>query len=353
MCINPHVLRNGETVACRECWQCRENRINDWAGRCIAESKTALATYAVTLTYGENKVGEKMHERAAVLTYSDVQKYFKLLRSKGHKFKYFAVGEYGSKKGRAHWHLIMFCYRDTPEVELGKRFHEPNWPHGFSFWEKVTADEVSAVKYVCKYVQKDLNDALRQGHLAMSKKPPIGSNYFAGLAQRHVDAGISPRDLFYSFAGVKNSRGDKTVFMLPKQGRSAEMYIREFVERWQKQRPGTHWPQSDLVDWFQDKWVREAGEIQPRLDREWWRVPPPRSETPDGVNPFYDESLCMYVCEKDGHTLYWSPTGEWHPDNKTVMAWQRKDGMDQDAIRRRAAEIYSFMRQLRSGPAPD
>jgi hypothetical protein len=353
MCINPNLLPSGETVACRKCWQCRENRINDWAGRCIAESKTALATYAITLTYGENTQGDVIHERTAVLTYSDVQKYLKLLRFNGFRFKYFAVGEYGSKKGRAHWHLIVFFKGEVPEHEHGKRFHEKHWPHGFSFWEKVNQERISAVRYICKYVHKDLDDALRQGHLAMSKKPPIGSEYFAGLAQRHVEAGLSPADLSYSFAGVVNPQGEKIKFMLPRHSRSADTYILEFVTRWEKQRPGQFWPHSDIVEHFEDKWVREAQGSAVVLERAWWRKAPPNKTLPKGCSkPFFDKELRMYVFKNPaGDQFYWFPTGEWNPQNKTVMSWQRKDGLQAEAIKRRAAEIHTFMGQLRSQAA--
>ncbi len=52
MCIAPIKLDDGTEVGCRECWQCRKRRVNDYVGRCIAESKFAKKTYAVTLTYG-------------------------------------------------------------------------------------------------------------------------------------------------------------------------------------------------------------------------------------------------------------------------------------------------------------
>ena len=128
MCISPNTLSDGTQVACRNCWQCRADRINDWVGRCIAESKTAVASHAITLTYGrvhlstENDAyGDAEHPRAAVLTYSDVQKYFKLLRRHGYPLRYFAVGEYGSLKGRAHWHIIAFWQDKAPPHELNTR----------------------------------------------------------------------------------------------------------------------------------------------------------------------------------------------------------------------------------------
>ena len=83
----------------------------DWQGRCIAEAATAKAAFAVTLTYGRDAMGEKLHERAVVMTYSDVQRYLKLLRRHRYTVRYFCAGEFGSEKGRVHWHIILFFWR--------------------------------------------------------------------------------------------------------------------------------------------------------------------------------------------------------------------------------------------------
>ena len=80
MCKAPLVLDDGTEVACRYCSQCVDRKITDWVGRNIAESKSAVKTFAVTLTYGRDRRGDVDHVRAFLLTYSDVQKYLKLLR---------------------------------------------------------------------------------------------------------------------------------------------------------------------------------------------------------------------------------------------------------------------------------
>lgn len=89
MCQSPNKLADGTQVACHECWQCINAQVDDWCGRCIAENRTAVASHAVTLTYGRDisadsvTYGDAEHERAAVLTYSDVQKWLKLFRRHG------------------------------------------------------------------------------------------------------------------------------------------------------------------------------------------------------------------------------------------------------------------------------
>ncbi len=268
MCVTPNQLSDGTLVGCRECWQCQERRILDWTGRCIAESKTSTACHSITLTYGRGQSGKNAgkvsHERAHVLTYSDVQKYFKRLRKDGYACSYFVVGEYGGTKGRSHWHAIIFWHGAVPEhMVRTAKYMQPHWHAGFSFWDDVGP---ASVRYVCKYVQKDLNDAEAQGHLSMSKKPPLGSRYFAQRAQKFVDAGLAPQDLFYTFPEAVDREGKKLKFMLG--GRSAELFLEEYIRRWRGYPArgfhgppcpvrGWHYPASALVEDFEDKTVRD------------------------------------------------------------------------------------------------
>lgn len=249
MCISPLILEDGTQTACHNCWQCIERKVDDWVGRNIAESKTAMRSFAITLTYGRNRVGDVDHERAVILTYSDVQKYFKLLRRHGYPMRYLVTGEYGSAKGRAHWHVMIWWLDRVPEHVLDKRFDEAHWPHGVSFW---TRPSFQAIRYNLKYIQKDIGEAERQGHLAMSKKPPIGSAYFERLAEQYVKQGLAPQDLVYTFPEAKMRsplsprRGELLRFMLG--GRSAELFMEHYVRTWAKVYPGAQLPNSELVE---------------------------------------------------------------------------------------------------------
>jgi len=246
MCISPTNLPNGQLVACRKCWQCEERIIDDWVGRCIAEKKSSRKAHSVTLTYGRDENGSPDHLRAAVLTYSDVQTYIKLLRKHGYPCRYFAVGEYGSKKQRTHWHLLIFWQENHPPLEkLGARIIEEHWPHGKSFYENVYPE---TIRYVCKYILKD--KGTYQSHLAMSKKPPLGHDHFMKLAARYVKQGIAPQNLAYSFGDVIK-HGRKKKFMM--SGKTATNFLREFVALWKKHRPDQHIPESELVEDYIDR----------------------------------------------------------------------------------------------------
>lgn len=287
MCVKLSLLPNGSEVNCRKCWQCREQKVDDWVGRCLAESKTSTACHSITLTYGEDETGEKDHLRAAILTYSDLQRMFKHLRVDGYKFKYFAVGEYGSMKGRAHWHLMIFWAGKVPPHELStvteKRFHNKYWPHGFQHWEKPTA---KSIRYVCKYIQKDMGKDERQGHLAMSKKPPLGNEYFHKLAGKYVAQGLAPQDLFYSFPEVKDKNGKPKRFYMT--GVTATNYLEAFCVQWAASGQGFT-PNSPVVDEYEQS---REGPYLGDLDIKWnerpeaVEPPPPIWKT---INDYWDE----------------------------------------------------------------
>ena len=97
--------------------------------------------------------GDGDHIRAAVLTYSDVQKYFKRLRKTVGKFKYLVAGEYGEEKGRAHWHAILFTDKPIEHIEFDKNIMEKHWGHGWSYYRRFRAEHGY---YCCKYVFKNI-----------------------------------------------------------------------------------------------------------------------------------------------------------------------------------------------------
>lgn len=267
MCVQTATLRDGTIINCRKCWQCRERKVDDWVGRCVAESKIAASSHSITLTYGQSESGSVDHLRAAILTYSDVQRMFWHLRADGYKFKYFAVGEYGSMKGRSHWHLVMFWEGEAPPHELSttsaKRFHNKYWPHGFQHWEKPNA---KSIRYVCKYLQKDIGKDERQGHLAMSKKPPLGHEYFQRLALKYVDQGLAPQTLEYKFNEIRNADRSPKKFIM--SGVTAQNFLRKYVDEWDRKHGWKTMPNSELVEEYLDA---EAAKL-PRLSLELERM---------------------------------------------------------------------------------
>lgn len=252
MCRSPIILPNGCEVACRGCDRCRYNRVKDWVGRCIAESKTAVATHAITFTYGRDSAGRERHERTAVLTYSDMQDYFKRLRYHGYPVRYFITGEYGKTKGRAHWHGILFFQEKVPPHVLHENFNDDLWPHGHQHWDTAST---RAVKYVCKYIHKDVDDANAQSKLTMSKMPALGGVYFRQLAARYVAEGLAPKGPFYRFPEARKPDGKPTEFYM--RGATARDFAEAYVLEWYRKRPGQHIPPSEFIEGWLDKQVPE------------------------------------------------------------------------------------------------
>lgn len=285
-------------TACHRCWQCRERAIADWTGRNIAEMKTAKACHAVTLTYGRDEANAEEHERTVLLTYSDVQKFLYLLRRHGYPVRYFVAGEFGSKKGRAHWHIILYWLDKVPENiplrqnwifarygEDGKQAKDQNgdpavfWPHGWTYWQKVTPH---TARYVCKYLQKGMGDDAAQGKLEMSKYPPLGTDYFERLAERYVQQSMAPRTLEYSFPGVrkreKNGRTVEWKYMLT--GRSAELFLDHYIASWKRIKGEQPRPKSALVDLYEEHGaIIHDGDEEKFLHRRYLKRWMPKGET--------------------------------------------------------------------------
>jgi hypothetical protein len=249
------MLNNGVEVSCRKCWQCRKRRVDDLVGRCIAESKFAKRTYAATLTYG----GEA-GVNAATLVYKDVQDFLKRLRKK-YSVRYIVAGEYGTKKNRAHWHVILFFNKQYPEVENNKRVNWEYWTKGFSYFQE---PDWKGFQYVLKYVLKDQDERVKVGHLAMSKKPPLGEEYFKELAKQHVKEMILPRNIFYKFRDVRNSRNKIKDFCM--QGKTKDMFMRRIRWRWYK-KYGKE-PMNELFEeYFENETRREEFDVEMETKR--------------------------------------------------------------------------------------
>lgn len=290
MCIAPNTLIDGRQVGCRECWQCRRTKVDDIVGRGIAELRTTpVGAHFVTLTYGRDRdetsttYGEAEHERAVVLTYSDPQKLFKLLRVNGFPFRYLIAGEYGSTKGRAHFHVVFFWQeRVPPGIVLREnirfvRFDEKTglqakgrkgepaefWPHGHTYWEPATYE---SIRYCVKYILKEVGQgADEQQYLKhQSKEPPLGTGYFKGLAERYAEEGLAPRDGFYDFPEAVRRDG-KTRVQFRLSGATERRFIEAYVDAWGNRYGAREQPFATHVL----LWRRHNGTFREMPHNEW------------------------------------------------------------------------------------
>lgn len=249
MCICPVRLPDtGDMVPCRGCWQCQSNQQYDWVGRCIAEAKYSDHVRFMTLTYAGDT------PETAVFCKSHIQKMLYRLRTDGRrqgwKVRYIVTGEYGSLKGRVHWHAILFFVGKCPEMELtkfgkGHMFEWKYWPHGATVAK--VADQKD-FRYVVKYIFKDVKTDGTQyfnPQASMSKKPPIGDQFVWDMARDLVEACLPLLSPEYSFKGVieAKSRRHRRFWL---QGKSRENFMARYVELW-RERYGTEPPWSEYL----------------------------------------------------------------------------------------------------------
>lgn len=203
MCIAPSFVWNtrGPTperipVPCRQCWQCRANRVSDYVGRALCEAAYSSATMLLTLTYApRDDLAEK------VLTPVHAQKFIRALRDSHHKFRYIIVGEYGERKGRAHFHALLFFKGPSIDMPLKTMCDIPQWPHGHVMGELIYSEK--AMRYVCHYVQKSDKVA---SWFSLSKKPVLGSEFFEAKAQQAAAMGLFPAGFHYLPPGGEPGR---------------------------------------------------------------------------------------------------------------------------------------------------
>lgn len=133
-------------VPCGKCPECLARRASGWSFRLVQEEKRALSAHFLTLTYDTSHV--PISEKGFMtLNKRDVQLFFKRLRKahgKHHpKITYYAVGEYGTKNRRPHYHVICF------NVQL--QHIQPSWQLGQVHYGSVTG---ASIGYTLKYMSK-------------------------------------------------------------------------------------------------------------------------------------------------------------------------------------------------------
>lgn len=109
MCITP-MWRNEYqvNVPCGRCPECIRKRVGAWIIRLEKEAGVSSSAFFITLTYSDKHV-PLAKDKGYTLDKTHLQLFMKRLRKRTFlKLKYIAVGEYGGKFQRPHYHLILF-----------------------------------------------------------------------------------------------------------------------------------------------------------------------------------------------------------------------------------------------------
>lgn len=195
------------TVPCGGCLGCRIDRGEAWAIRSVHEAKMNSVAFGgpgssfLTLTFDPEHLPTDNSVRL-----DHMQKFMKLLRyyvGPGVRLRYLLCGEYGDRKGRAHYHVLVFGY-GFPDRKPYKRARDGStlfssellskaWPYGYALIGDVTWQ---SARYVGGYVTKKIGGEKAPEHYtrqspvdgnfyrvepefaAMSKKPGLGESFF-------------------------------------------------------------------------------------------------------------------------------------------------------------------------------
>lgn len=206
--IGPAGFVERASVPCGYCRVCVATRKSNWTGRLIAEALTSASVAFVTLTYRDTPQG---------FVYSDIQQMLKrfrmaLFRERGIHVRFFCSGERGEKRGRHHWHLLLFFDKPHQMRRTRKRQLWHFWPHGWAHIQMLKHDGsdnmLRKIRYTAKYCVKDAAHPERETFMRCSLKPGIGGKYFADLAVSLASRGL-PALGGYRFKGVEYRRGPK------------------------------------------------------------------------------------------------------------------------------------------------
>lgn len=212
MCITPMNTRHkytGEwhTFPCGKCPECCARRASGWSFRLVQQGRISSSAMFVTLTYNWQHL-EFSKNGFRSLNKTTLQLFFKRLRKRypPRTIKYYAVGEYGGKRGRPHYHIILF---NADQQAVLDSWCDGGQPIGDVHFGDVRE---ASIGYVLKYISKDR----RRKRFARDDRMPefalmskgLGANYMTPRIVRwHKD------DLLNRMYCVVPNSGGKKISM--------------------------------------------------------------------------------------------------------------------------------------------
>lgn len=168
MCLKPY-KQGVQEFGCGQCLSCRVNRRRLWTARIMLEATQHDRASFVTLTYNE-----EFYPKSGSVSRREMQLWLKRLRKMVEplKLRYYVVGEYGTRSGRAHYHAVLFGVDCLDTIQR-------SWPFGFVYVGDLTHESAGyVVSYVTKGMTKSDDERLK-GRLPefalMSRKPGLGA----------------------------------------------------------------------------------------------------------------------------------------------------------------------------------
>lgn len=222
-------------------------------------------------------------------------------------------------------------------VALHENVEYRHWVHGHTYWEPMTPH---SIRYVCKYIAKEVETEDRQYHKAQSRMPPLGDAYFRLLAKKYIEDRLAPQDFLYSFAGVEHKGKQKRFVM---RGKTRDNFLRYFHEGWWATY-GDHPPNSEILDEWEDAQVKQGSQDEAKRDLAAEKVglvklrdhgidnvstlpvhKPKDHDLRSWMDPqrlHFSETLNVWLYEFDGEQRPWY----WAMDENREWGWRSKIG---------------------------
>lgn len=196
--IDERETKNIRLLPCGQCEECRAQNAQQWATRAYNETKTNPLGMFLTLTYKDKDL-PKTPTGIPTLKKDDVTKFKKAIRQKLFRkyrkrinIKTLECGEYGGKRGRPHYHMLLWGYK-ADDIKLAMKSKSGEWLYKSKEIEKtwnkgkVIIGEITyeSSAYVARYTTKKMmKDKLLDGqikpyiNMSRGKDNAIGIQYY-------------------------------------------------------------------------------------------------------------------------------------------------------------------------------
>lgn len=190
LCKSPYMYAGTIPLSCGGCLPCRIKQTSLWKNRQILESYTHDENAFVTLTYSEEEL-----PKDGSVSPTTLKLFLKRLRKalSPRKIRFYAVGEYGEKSLRPHYHLSLFGASISDELIVQKA-----WGFGHTLTAEFNA---ATAAYVCGYITHKWKNKIdpdpRLGTLhpefnRQSNRPGIGGPAMAVISDAiHTPGGLN------------------------------------------------------------------------------------------------------------------------------------------------------------------
>lgn len=161
-------------VDCGKCPSCLSKKTLHISQKVLGQTEQEkIYPFFVTLTYDENNYPK--NDNSTSLHVREIQLFLKRLRKKINdrfQIKYIAVSEFGKKRSRLHYHLLLFgfpsdmhdlIYFDKYATPYATEMIKQSWNKGFV--KVVNSIDTNVSNYLTKYVTKQNNVKLQSNHL--------------------------------------------------------------------------------------------------------------------------------------------------------------------------------------------